>query len=67
MRKSKKDCLKVIKDEFGVDDEEAQKIFKRALDNKDIVLKIDWPNLVTYIIWGTVGLMLLWVLYKVIT
>ncbi len=67
MRKSKKDCLEVIKDEFGVDDEEAQKIFKRALDNKDIVLKIDWPNLVTYIIWGTVGLMLLWVLYKVIT
>ena len=59
--------MEVIKDEFGVDDEEAQKIFKRALDNKDIVLKIDWPNLVTYIIWGTVGLMLLWVLYKVIT
>tara|TARA_Y100000034_G_scaffold74414_1_gene89526 strand:+ start:489 stop:692 length:204 start_codon:yes stop_codon:yes gene_type:complete len=67
MRKSKKDCLKVIKDEFGVGDEEAQEIFKRALKNKDIVLKVDWPNLVSYIIWGTVGLMLLWVLYRVIT
>ena len=67
MRKSKKDCLKVIKDEFGVGDEEAQKIFKRALKNKDIVLKVNWPNLVSYIIWGTVGLMLLWVLYRVIT
>jgi hypothetical protein len=67
MRKSKKDCLKVIKDEFGVGDEEAQEIFKRALKNKDIVLKVNWPNLVSYIIWGTVGLMLLWVLYRVIT
>ena len=67
MRKSKKDCLKVIKDEFGVDDEEAQKIFKRALKNKDIILKVNWSSVVTYIIWGTVGLMLLWVLYKVIT
>lgn len=67
MRKSKKDCLKVIKDEFGVGDEEAQEIFKRALKNKDIVLKVDWSSVVTYIIWGTVGLMLLWVLYRVIT
>jgi|TARA_B100002003_G_C14086011_1_gene522408 hypothetical protein len=67
MRKSKKDCLKVIKDEFGVSDEEAQEIFKRALKNKDIVLKVDWSSVVTYIIWGTVGLMLLWVLYRVIT
>ena len=67
MRKSKKDCLEVIKDEFGVDDEEAQEIFKRALKNKDIVLKVDWSSVVTYIIWGTVGLMLLWVLYRVIT
>ena len=66
MRKSKKDCLEVIKDEFGVDDEEAQEIFKRALKNKDIVLKVDWSSVVTYIIWGTVGLMLLWVLYRVI-
>jgi|TARA_B100001079_G_C16059514_1_gene360745 hypothetical protein len=66
MRKSKKDCLKVIKDEFGVSDEEAQEIFKRALKNKDIVLKVDWSSVVTYIIWGTVGLMLLWVLYRVI-
>ena len=67
MRKSKKDCLEVIKDEFGVDDEEAQEIFKRALKNKDIVLKVNWSSVVTYIIWGTVGLMLLWVLYRVIT
>ena len=66
MRKSKKDCLESIKDEFGVDDEEAQEIFKRALENEDIVLKIHWPYLVTYVIWGTVGLMFLWVLYKVI-
>ena len=66
MRKSKKDCLESIKDEFGVDDEEAQEIFKRALENEDIVLKVHWPNLITYIIWGTVGLMFLWVLYKVI-
>ena len=66
MRKSKKDCLESIKDELGVDDEEAQEIFKRALENEDIVLKIHWPNLVTYVIWGTVGLMLFWVLYRVI-
>jgi|TARA_B100000378_G_C17846814_1_gene343661 hypothetical protein len=66
MRKSKKDCLKVIKDEFGVDDEEAQKIFKRALKNKDIILKVNWSSVVTYIIWGTVGVMFLWVLYKAI-
>ena len=67
MKKSKKDCLKVIKNEFGVSDEEAQEIFKRALKNKDIILKVDWSSVVTYIIWGTVGLMLLWVLYRVIT
>ena len=66
MRKSKKDCLKVIKNEFGVNDEEAQKIFKRALKNKDIILKVNWSSVVTYIIWGTVGVMLLWVLYKAI-
>ena len=66
MRKSKKDCLESIKDEFGVDDEEAQEIFKRALENEDIVLKVHWPNLITYIIWGTVGVMFLWVLYKAI-
>jgi len=66
MRKSKKDCLKVIKDEFGVGDEEAQKIFKRALKNKDIILKVNWSSVVTYIIWGTVGVMFLWVLYKAI-
>jgi hypothetical protein len=66
MRKSKKDCLKVIKDEFGVSDEEAQKIFKRALKNKDIILKVNWSSVVTYIIWGTVGVMFLWVLYKAI-
>jgi hypothetical protein len=66
MRKSKKDCLKVIKDEFGVSDEEAQKIFKRALKNKDIILKVNWSSVVTYIIWGTVGVMSLWVLYKAI-
>ena len=66
MRKSKKDCLKNIKDELGVDDDKAQEIFKRALENEDIVLKIHWPNLVTYVIWGTVGLMLLWALYRAI-
>ena len=66
MRKSKKDCLKVIKDEFGVSDEEALKIFKRALKNKDIILKVNWSSVVTYIIWGTVGVMFLWVLYKAI-
>ena len=66
MRKSKKDCLKVIKDEFGVSDEEAQKIFKRALKNKDIILKVNWSSVVTYIIWGTVGVMFFWVLYKAI-
>jgi hypothetical protein len=66
MRKSKKDCLKVIKNEFGVNDEEAQKIFKRALKNKDIILKVNWSSVVTYIIWGTVGVMFLWVLYKAI-
>ena len=66
MRKSKKDCLKVIKDEFGVSDEEAQKIFKRALKNKDIILKVNWSSVVTYIIWGTVGVMFFWVLYKII-
>ena len=66
MRKSKKDCLKVIKNEFGVNDEEAQKIFKRALKNKDITLKVNWSSVVTYIIWGTVGVMFLWVLYKAI-
>jgi hypothetical protein len=66
MRKSKKDCLKVIKDEFGVSDEEAQKIFKRALKNKDIILKVNWSSVATYIIWGTVGVMFLWVLYKAI-
>ena len=66
MRKSKKDCLESIKEELGVDDEEAQEIFKRALENEDIVLKVHWPNLITYIIWGTVGLMLLWALYRVI-
>ena len=66
MRKSKKDCLKVIKDEFGVSDEEALKIFKRALKNKDIILKVNWSSGVTYIIWGTVGVMFLWVLYKAI-
>ena len=66
MRKIKKDCLKNIKDELGVDDDKAQEIFKRALENEDIVLKIHWPNLVTYVIWGTVGLMLLWALYRVI-
>ena len=58
--------MESIKDELGVDDEEAQEIFKRALENEDIVLKIHWPNLVTYVIWGTVGLMLFWVLYRVI-
>ena len=58
--------MESIKDELGVDDEEAQEIFKRALENKDIVLKVHWPNLVTYVIWGTVGLMLFWVLYRVI-
>jgi hypothetical protein len=66
MRKSKKDCLESIKDELGVDDDKAQEIFNRALKNKDIALKIHWPNLVTYVIWGTVGLMLFWVLYRVI-
>jgi len=66
MRKSKKDCLKVIKDEFGVGDEEVQEIFKRALKNKDITLKVNWSSVVTYIIWGTVGVMSLWVLYKAI-
>ena len=47
-------------------DEEAQKIFKRALKNKDIILKVNWSSVVTYIIWGTVGVMFLWVLYKAI-
>ena len=58
--------MRSIKDELGVDDEEAQEIFKRALENEDIVLKIHWPNLVSFVIWGTVGLMLLWALYRVI-
>ena len=61
---SKKEIIEKIIATTGCSEEKAETIFKRAIENKDILVKVDWEWVMNRLVIGAVILMALWALWK---
>ena len=61
---SKKEIIEKIIATTGCSEEKAETIFKRAIENKDILVKVDWEWVMNRLVIGAVILMGLWALWK---
>ena len=61
---SKKEIIEKIIATTGCSEEKAEMIFKRAIENKDILVKIDWEWVMNRLVIGAVILMALWALWR---
>ena len=61
---SKKEIIEKIIATTGCSEEKAETIFKRAIENKDILVKLDWEWVMNRLVIGAVILMGLWALWK---
>ena len=61
---SKKEIIEKIIATTGCSKEKAEMIFKRAIENKDILVKVDWEWVMNRLVIGAVILMALWALWK---
>ena len=61
---SKKEIIEKIIATTGCSEEKAEMIFDKAIENKDIVVKLDWEWVMNRLIIGAVILTGLWALWK---
>jgi hypothetical protein len=61
---SKKEIIEKIRETTGCSDEKAQMIFDKAIENKDILVKVDWEWVMNRVVMGAVIVSALWALWK---
>tara|TARA_R110000824_G_scaffold185843_2_gene366899 strand:+ start:1723 stop:1920 length:198 start_codon:yes stop_codon:yes gene_type:complete len=60
----KKEIIEKIRATTGCSEEKAQMIFDKAIENKDILVKLNWEWVMNRLIIGAIILMGLWALWK---
>ena len=61
---SKKEIIEKIMATTGCSEEKAQMIFDKAIENKDILVKVDWEWVMNRLVIGAVIVAALWALWK---
>ena len=61
---SKKEIIKQIIEVTGCTKEKAEVIFKRGIESKDILVKIDWEWVMNRVVIGAITATALWALWK---
>ena len=61
---SKKEIIEKIIATTGCSEEKAEMIFDKAIENKDIVAKLDWEWVMNRLVIGAVIVAALWALWK---
>jgi hypothetical protein len=61
---SKKEIIEKIIATTGCSEEKAEMIFKKAIDNKDILVSLDWEWVMNRLVISAVILVGLWALWK---
>ena len=59
---SKKEIIKQIIEVTGCTEEKAEVIFKRGIESKDILVKIDWEYVINRVIIGAIIFTAIWAL-----
>ena len=60
----KKEIIEKIMATTGCSEEKAQMIFDKAIENKDILVKVDWEWVMNRVVIGAVIVAVLWALWK---
>ena len=60
----KKEIIEKIMATTGCSEEKAQMIFDKAIENKDILVKVDWEWVMNRLVIGAVIVAALWALWK---
>ena len=60
----KKEIIEKIMATTGCSEEKAQMIFDKAIENKDILVKVDWEWVMNRVVIGAVIVAALWALWK---
>ena len=60
----KKEIIEKIMATTGCSEEKAQMIFDKAIENKDILVKVDWVWVMNRLVIGAVIVAALWALWK---
>ena len=60
----KKEIIEKIRATTGCSEEKAQMIFDKAIENKDILVKLNWEWVMNRLIIGAIILMGLWASWK---
>lgn len=61
---SKKEIIEKIIATTGCSEEKAEMIFDKAIENKDIVARLDWEWVMNRLVIGAITLVGLWALWK---
>ena len=61
---SKKEIIKKIREVTGCTEEKAEAIFKRGIESKDILVKIDWEWVMNRVIIAAIIAVGLWALWR---
>ena len=61
---SKKEIIEKIINTTGCTKQKAEMIFKRAIENKDIIVKLDWEWVMNRVVIGAIIVTALWALWK---
>ena len=61
---SKKEIIEKIREITGCSEEKAEMIFDEAIENKDIVARLDWEWVMNRLVIGAVIFVGLWALWK---
>tara|TARA_R110002020_G_scaffold431762_1_gene641798 strand:+ start:126 stop:323 length:198 start_codon:yes stop_codon:yes gene_type:complete len=61
---SKKEIIEKIIATTGCSEEKAEMIFDKAIENKDIVARLDWEWVMNRLVIGAIILVGLWALWK---
>ena len=63
---SKKEIIEKIMATTGCSEEKAQMIFDKAIENKDILVKVDWEWVMNRLVIGAIIVTGLWALWRLI-